>query len=310
MTYREPYLVITRGLPASGKTTWAKTWIAEDPDNRARVNRDDLRFALFGRYWPVPEEVVTAAQQAAVRANLLEGRSVVVDDTNLPSRVSRHWYELAEELGAVFDYVDMAADPDECVRRDLARAQAGERSVGEDVIRKMAARFGLPKNRLPHPTLREAAAQPDYRYEGTVLDPTGHVAPSAWLVDVDGTLARMNGRGPFEWHRVGEDEAVEHVVELVQDLAERHAIVVMSGRDEVCRRETEDWLVKHRIPFSALFMRAEGDNRKDSIVKLELFREHVAPWYNVRGVLDDRNQVVEMWRRIGLFCAQVADGDF
>jgi len=301
-----PKLVITRGLPASGKTTWATAWLAEDPENRARVNRDELRHALFGRYWPVPEEVVTAAQRAAVEANLKEGRSVVVDDTNLPSRASRHWYETAERLGAEFDYVDMAATPDECVARDAARAAAGERAVGEDVIRKMAARFGLPKNPLPPPTLRELVTLPDYRYEPNPFK------PAAWLVDVDGTLARMVGRRPFEWHRVGEDEPIDHVAELVRALSydARYKIVVMSGRDEVCRQATEDWLRGHEVPFDELHMRAEGDMRKDSVVKLELFRDRVADRFNVKGVLDDRNQVVEMWRRIGLFCAQVAEGDF
>ena len=57
-------------------------------------------------------------------------------------------------------------------------------------------------------------------------------------------------------------------------------------------------------------MRREGDNRKDSIVKHELFWKVVAPHWNVIGVLDDRQQVVDMWRSMGLTCAQVAPGDF
>jgi hypothetical protein len=57
-------------------------------------------------------------------------------------------------------------------------------------------------------------------------------------------------------------------------------------------------------------MRPAADSRKDSIVKAELFWEHVAPHWNVRGVIDDRDQVVAMWRALGLMCAQVAPGDF
>jgi hypothetical protein len=57
-------------------------------------------------------------------------------------------------------------------------------------------------------------------------------------------------------------------------------------------------------------MRPENDMRKDSVVKSELFWEHVAPNYNVQFVLDDRDQVVDFWRSIGLVCWQVAPGDF
>ena len=57
-------------------------------------------------------------------------------------------------------------------------------------------------------------------------------------------------------------------------------------------------------------MRKTGDNRKDSIIKEEIYRNLIEPNYNIEFVLDDRNQVVDMWRRIGLTCLQVADGNF
>ncbi len=74
-------LILTRGIQASGKTTWALKWVAEDEEHRARVNRDEIRMTLFGRYWPVPEDAVTIAQHAAIKALLASGRSVVVDDS-------------------------------------------------------------------------------------------------------------------------------------------------------------------------------------------------------------------------------------
>jgi hypothetical protein len=57
-------------------------------------------------------------------------------------------------------------------------------------------------------------------------------------------------------------------------------------------------------------MREAGDSRKDSIVKQELYEKHIEPSYDVFVVLDDRNQVVDMWRSLGLVCLQVAPGDF
>ena len=57
-------------------------------------------------------------------------------------------------------------------------------------------------------------------------------------------------------------------------------------------------------------MRPAGDRRRDSIVKAELFDRKVRDEYRVLVVLDDRKQVVDMWRSLGLTCLQVAEGDF
>lgn len=135
----------------------------------------------------------------------------------------------------------------------------------------------------------------------------------AIIVDIDGTLALRTGdRSPFDWGRVGEDVLNPPVVDLVRMIhgARRHEIILMSGRDEVCRTETQEWLIKYRIPFNRLYMRPTGNNEKDSVVKERLYREHIESQIEVEFVLDDRDQVVKMWRSIGLTVFQVAEGDF
>lgn len=303
-------LVICRGLPGSGKTTLAKVWVVKDIANRARVNRDDLRSMLHYGVWMGrdTEPKIVAARNVLIETLLRAGVSVVSDDTNLPQQVARELARLGRRLGAEVSIWDLTDVPvDECVRRDAAR----DRTVGEDVIRGMQKRYlGGKRYPLPLPTDAEETAP----VEAYVPDDT---LPAAWLVDLDGTLALMDGRGPFDWKRVGEDTVNEAVRDLVLALSTAHdlhpsapKIVILSGRDESCRFETELWLVENEIPCDALYMRPAGDMRKDAIVKLELFREHVAPSYHVRGVLDDRDQVVEMWRSLGLTCAQVAPGNF
>jgi hypothetical protein len=80
----------------------------------------------------------------------------------------------------------------------------------------------------------------------------------------------------------------------------------MSGREDLVRGATEAWLDRHGLPWEALYMRAAGDHRKDSVVKRELFDAHVAGRYNVAFVIDDRPQVVRMWREeLGLFVFDV-----
>lgn len=133
----------------------------------------------------------------------------------------------------------------------------------------------------------------------------------AIIVDIDGTLAKMNGRSPFSWDKVGSDTVNEPVKKLVNMYARNGVVILFSGRDSVCRDLTIQWLDKHDIKFDGLFMRPKGNNEKDSIIKRRLYDEHIAGKYNIEFVLDDRDQVVEMWRKdLGLTCLQVDYGNF
>jgi hypothetical protein len=87
--------------------------------------------------------------------------------------------------------------------------------------------------------------------------------------------------------------------------------VFCSGRSDDARPATEAWLKEHvGVPYEALFMRATGDQRRDSVVKAEIFDREIRSRYHVVGVFDDRAQVVRMWRALGLTVFQVADGNF
>jgi predicted kinase len=141
-----PTLTITRGLPGSGKTTWARA-----QRGAVRVNRDDLRRMLHGRWigagWA--ETQVTLVQHAAVRALLGAGVDVICDDTNLRAQTVRALFDLAASCGAqvaVHDFTDVPLE--ECVRRDAARPE-NER-VGEEAIRRMWGRY-LAGRTLPLP---------------------------------------------------------------------------------------------------------------------------------------------------------------
>ena len=102
------------------------------------------------------------------------------------------------------------------------------------------------------------------------------------------------------------DEAVAGVVRVYWDNVVGK-IILLSGRQEKDREVTEAWLEENRIPYNVLFMRPTNDGRKDSIVKEEIYRREIEGHYNVRFVLDDRQQVVDMWRSLGLKCFQVAE---
>jgi hypothetical protein len=135
---------------------------------------------------------------------------------------------------------------------------------------------------------------------------------SVVIVDIDGTLADHGGlRGPYDYARVAVDRPIEAIIRLVNLLAEHLGVILVSGREDSARRETEAWLRRHGIAeWLALHMRPTGDFRRDEIVKRELYEAHIEDRYRVELVLDDRSRVVKMWRSLGLTCLQVADGDF
>jgi hypothetical protein len=132
------------------------------------------------------------------------------------------------------------------------------------------------------------------------------------IVDVDGTVALRNSRGPFEWEKLDTDIPNSPIIELIEILHKSgHEIVFMSGRHEGIRNETEKWLSSN-IGFSfSLIMRPNGDSRSDEIVKAELFNSNFSDRSQVFLVIDDRDRVVRMWReQFGLTCLQVASGNF
>lgn len=285
-------LTMTRGLPGSGKSTWAVAEVRRLGVGRAvRVNKDLLRTMLHDGVWTknATEKQILKARDVLVSSFLETGVDVIVDDTNLAPRHGARLEQLATAAGATFvvrDFTDVSVD--ECVRRDLNRAV----SVGEKVIKDMWRRYLRP------------VVEP---YPITVG------LPSAVIVDIDGTVADMAGvRGPFDWAKVGQDAPIEAVIRLVRDLsAAGEKILFVTGRDGSCREATLAWLNTHvGVPIEALIMKDAGDHRPDSVTKLEHFDAHIRGRYNVRFCLDDRDRAVALYRSLGLVVLQVAEGSF
>jgi hypothetical protein len=138
-----------------------------------------------------------------------------------------------------------------------------------------------------------------------------------FVFDIDGTLANHKGvRGPFEEHKVFHDKPIEPVWTVLNALvAAGYSIVFLSGRTDGCREDTIQWLnlfIEHKGHVDPnkyqLFMRKKGDQRKDSIVKKEIYDAEILPTCNVLGVFDDRLQVCRMLYENNLFCFNVNQG--
>lgn len=303
-------LLITRGYPGSGKTTLARKWVAEDPERRAYVSRDDLRGMHWDQFRGLGDDrevSINHELEAMVRILLGRGLSVVVDATHLRLRDARNWATLAVELGVHFGVMDVVTPVDECIARDAARGATGGRLVGHEKIRRFADRFAKPFQPVePYPPTDEHHYVTPYEARPDL--------PDAYIIDIDGTMARkVMGERSRNWHdysRVSEDLPIENVLHLVKQLETR--IIVLSGREDSCENATRKWLDEHlgSLRYDELYMRTTGDHRDDSVIKSELFDAHVRNRFNVRGVVDDRPRVCRMWRAMGLTTLQVGDPHF
>lgn len=304
-----PTIHVMSGLPASGKTTAARQLLADAKGRIRRINLDDLRAMLDDsgtgeRVWShAHEQTALAIQDAALREAIEGGFDAVIDNTHLTPHIPKRLKAAA--LGrATFVVHDFTGVPiEECLRRDAAR----DNSVGEDVINRLAANHAkATKNgwRLTDEWMNDTPAVVPYVPDTTLQ--------SAIVVDIDGTLALKGDRGPYDFSRCGEDLLNESVRRGIESFKRAHAdrIILLSGRGEEFREQTEAWLDKHFIRYDELWMRPAGDTRRDDIVKAELFDAHLRHRFHVRVSLDDRDRVVALWRRMGIPTWQVNYGAF
>lgn len=282
---KNPQLLALKGLPASGKTTYAKKLVDQ---GWVRVNKDDLRAMLHNsKFSKANEGYVLSLRDEIIISSLVQGKNVVVDDTNLDPKHVNQFESIASEFDADFKIKFFDTDVKECVKRNNLR----DKPVPDKVIYTMYDRYIKPP--------AQVITYDDDKEE-------------CIIVDIDGTLAHIaDGRSPYDASRAMND-SLDDAVSVITAMFYNHdyKVIILTGRDAIHKDVTVEWLEANNVEYDEIYTRAEGDTREDSIIKEELFRKHVEPRFNVKFVLDDRNRVVDMWRRIGLKCLQVADGNF
>ncbi len=287
-------VILTRGLPGSGKSTWAKQVLDEKPGSYKRINKDDLRAMLDNNRWSNDnEKFVLKVRNMLVLEALSRGKHVIIDDTNLHPKHERTIKELVkgDALVEIKDFTHVPLKT--CIERDLKRPN----SVGQGVIIEQYNRY--LKQEIEEQKKAGFIQQNDQ-------------LPKAIICDLDGTLAIFD-RNPFNAQNCDEDDVNIPVANIVEAFYNKgYKIMFFSGRKDQYKKPTKKFLEKafgDRIKYE-LHMRQSNDNRKDSILKREMFDTIIQEKYFVEFILDDRNQVVDMWREIGLTCLQVNYGDF
>ncbi len=281
-------ITLTVGISNSGKTHWA------EQQKAVNINRDDIREELFGslskyKFTKAKENKVTALQFERAAYAILGGEDIIVSDTNLNPKTREKWRVFASAKGIELEIKEFPIEPHVAKARNIKRE------------------YSIPPSAID----RQYVAWRKYKGMPQYLGTPGK--PATIIFDVDGTLADMTGiRHPFEWDKVRQDMPRNNVINLLLSMYNSgYKIIVMSGRDGCSRGDTLLWLEDHIDgKYHKLFMRTPGDSRADAIIKEELFWKDVADNYDVKFVVDDRNQMVDRWRAMGLECWQVQAGDF
>jgi predicted kinase len=304
---KQQKIILVKGIPGSGKSTWAKEFVKDSKGKFKRVNKDDIRAMVdLGKYSKGREAFVLNVRDAIIRETLNLGVSIIVDDTNLHEsheitiRAIAAEYENVEvEINDSFLEVPVA----ECIRRDKLRS--GKVKVGHMVILRMAKQANVSTKGINPWKLNKCDNDRTYRDYDAKL-------PDCIICDLDGTLSLMHGnRTPYEAEKADTDKLNVPVSRILTDYRHQNVkIYLFSGRSDAGLEATKSWLDVNGIFYDKLVMRRDGDFRNDCILKEEMYDTHIKDQFNVRFVLDDRDMVVKKWRELGLLCLQVFDGNF
>lgn len=290
-------LVIMRGLPGSGKSTWAKAWVNEDPINRVRLNWDDMR-NMMGPYW-VPERentnILKELREKFLKHMMERNWDIVCDNMNLNPKEVEFYKNIVEEFTKdghpyTIEFKDFFIPVEECIRRDAMRANP----IGEKTIKSLFRKYMPLIVGSEH--RKKIESQPTYRAD----------KPDCIIVDMDGTLAfNLSGRSFFDdIDMIKYDTPLLATVSILRAMKMTGTcnIFIVTGRSEKSREATESWLTENNIPFDKVFMREEGDFSHSNDFKQKVYEDNIKNNYNVLFVLDDDTKCMKMYQEQGLIC--------
>ena len=281
-------IIILQGLQGSGKSTYANAFIKKDRSFK-RINRDAIRH-MIDNYSHKTEKLVHKIWQESVKSILQNNNNLIIDEMSLNKDRLKSTIEWLKTISpnADIEVKEFKISLEEAIERDKRR----EFSVGEKVIRQTYKKY-----------IADKPEKDCYKFDYDIKK------AQAYIFDIDGTMAiKHPDRDIFDGSKADMDLPIVPVIYTLNALKKAgFKIIVLSGRDGSHKEVTENWLHKVGVNYNEFYMRKAGDNRRDSIVKEELYKLYVEPVYDVVGVFDDRIQVLgECWQdKLGLFTFDV-----
>lgn len=282
------------GIPASGKTTERNRMV--DELGCKYINKDEIAKKMVEGTNRNPnkikETLLTQEEYRLLELYAAEKADIIYDNTNTTSRSFNRMTQWCKEHGYIMElrFFNDSFNLPLCVQRNGKREN-------------------------PVPLYNMFSFYQNYCGQYFRLKFANNIViknarKKAIIFDIDGTLALMKDRSPYEWSKVGNDAVNYKVLEMLNFYKDRYQILIVSARDGICYPETKKWLEDNNIYYDKLILKGVNDNRKDVIVKMELYANEIYPYYDVYNVFDDRQQIVYLWRGMGLTCFQVNSGFF
>ncbi len=295
-------LVICKGLPGCGKSTFAKEFVKGKKD-WVRVNNDTLQEMMFGV--PFAEgrgDFLDQVRRELVTYFMSKKMNIIVDNTNLHPKQEEYYRDLVDsnnELvkngaeGSIYefqvkDFTDVPVGV--CINRNRQRPNP----IPDKVIYDMYNTY--------------------IKKECKALVTQDEKLPKAIIVDIDGTMSILHDRNPYDYHKCYNDLVNKPIVDIVKMyLKQGHKIIFITGREITAKAETVRWL-QDKCGISVgeydLYMR-EDDKVKDTIFKKGVYEKNVQGKYFVDCWFEDRWRMADLVRHeLGLTCLQCEDGFF
>lgn len=317
-------MIIMSGPSGSGKSTISRQMLKDD-GNAIRINRDDLRRMVIGKWSKSKESTIVAFEKALAKAARDLSHVVIIDDTNLTDHHKNLWLDFAKETHfkkAEIHYVKQ--DLLTCVERDNQRSpyeRVGRAVIELQFLRGKLIDWGTKP--VICCDIDGTIANLTHRYHlASGICPVCNGDPVLESGDVAGcSNCASTGKVKKDWvafeKACDKDTPVEAVVKWLRALAEDHTIVLLSGRRiSLAGYKTVDWLAKIEAPYDHLFMRNGTDGRKDTEVKneiLQLMLDSGLPKEQIEFAIDDRRCVIDqVWRAHGIkvypvFCDRILE---
>jgi predicted kinase len=285
-------IILTVGPPGSGKSTYAKkfadqgyVYVNQDKQGKEHLHLFDMA--------------------------ILEGKNIIVDRMGFSKNQRSRYLDIAKKAGFFTDIVVLHESYETCFARCMARQ--GHETIKDETNARGALNLFFTK----YERVEDSEADLVQR-----IWPAGD-KPSAIVCDLDGTLCNVEHRRHYvrkppgakkDWKgffsEMKNDTENKWCRELLHRFRDSYSIVLCSGRPDNYRKDTEEWLKNNLVEYDTLFMRNRSDSRQDDITKEVILDFEILTRYTPYFMIDDRSQVVKMWRKRGYVVLQCDQGDF
>ena len=297
----KPLITILVGPPGSGKSTWAADYLAnhENSSAVAYINQDTQgKQGHINMFWDALEAK----------------KEILVDRMNFSKGQRGRYLEEAKKAKYRTKIVVFHVPQEECLKRCVERTDhptIKDQETAEKAIYYFFKNYGRPKDKDADEVVRLGWDLKD-KYKVVICDLDGTLA------NCEHRLHHLKVEEPKKpnWKKFFEEMPLDPVNEWCRDLlsamSERHQIIYCTGRAGEYYDVSKKWLEENRLTYPGfkLFSRMPGDHRADWQVKEIIYEYEIKTRYDILFVVDDRTQVVEMWRKHGVTVLQCAEGNF